>query len=211
MASTPRVVAELGRPETPDETAARKAASSRAYRSSQTFRNLLVALGVTLVVVAIVIFGVPRGSLPGQESVDVAAAAEAAQAGLGRTFLAPEVPEGWRANTARMERAAWVVVFTPDVFDSDQGFVRLTQAPADDERWVTETVGGFAPTGTVAIDGVVWDEYDVATSRGTEVTYGLSTRVGGDIVVLAGPTTADDAALIAAALADDIRALQRGN
>ncbi|HYP73058.1 MAG TPA: DUF4245 domain-containing protein, partial [Microbacterium sp.] len=64
MASgAPRVVAELGRPETPQETADRKAASSAAYRSSKTFRNLIAALLITVAVVAVVYLGVPRGSL----------------------------------------------------------------------------------------------------------------------------------------------------
>ena len=52
MARGPRIVAELGRPETPDETAARKAESSRVYRASQNTRNLVAALLVTLAVVA---------------------------------------------------------------------------------------------------------------------------------------------------------------
>jgi hypothetical protein len=45
--SAQRVVAELGRPETPEETAARKAESSRVYRSSQNFRNLIAARAST--------------------------------------------------------------------------------------------------------------------------------------------------------------------
>ena len=52
MARGPRVVAELGRPETAAETAARKAESSRVYRSSQTTRNLIAALLVTIAMLA---------------------------------------------------------------------------------------------------------------------------------------------------------------
>ena len=55
-----RVVAELGRPETPSETAARKAESSRVYRSSQTFRNLIAALLASVAVVLVIAFAVPR-------------------------------------------------------------------------------------------------------------------------------------------------------
>lgn len=209
MASAPRVVAELGRPETPDETAARKAASSHAYRSSQTFRNLIVALLVTLVVVVIVVFGVPRGSLPEQESIDVAAAAAAAQAELGRPLVSPETPEGWRANVAQFETGAWVVAFTPDVFASDEGFVRVAQGLGADEQWASRTLGGYAPTGSVTIDGIVWDEYDLPGSPpASRVSYALATQAGTDIVLVYGPTSADDAALIASALADDVRSLR---
>jgi hypothetical protein len=43
-----RVVAELGRPETPAETAARKAESSRLHRQRQTVNNLVYSLIATL-------------------------------------------------------------------------------------------------------------------------------------------------------------------
>lgn len=207
MASRPRVVAELGRPETPGETAARKAASSRAYRSSQTFRNLIVALLVTLVVVAVIVFGVPRGSLPEHESIDVAAAAEAAEAGLGHTLVSPATPEGWRANVAQFEASAWIVTFTPDVFAPDEGFVRIAQGLGADDSWVSRAVGGYAPTGSVTIDGIVWDEYDLPRSSST-LTYALSTQAGDDIVLISGPVSADDAAMIASALTADVQTLR---
>lgn len=72
MSKQPPIVAELGRPETPDETAARKAASSKAYRGSQTVRNLVAALLVTVAVVAVIIFAVPRGEPVKAEEIDVA-------------------------------------------------------------------------------------------------------------------------------------------
>lgn len=208
MASGPRVVAELGRPETPDETAARKAASSLAYRSSQTFRNLIVALVVTLAVVAVIVFAVPRGSFPEQESVDVAAAAEAARVELGRPVLAPATPEGWRANIAQFEKGTWVVAFTPDVFADDAGFVRVAQGLRADAQWVSKTLGGYAATGSVTIDGVEWTEYDLPGSTPSGISYALATEAGADTVLIYGPTTADDAAVVAAAVADDIRELR---
>ena len=67
MARAPRVVAELGRPETAQETADRKAEFSRTYRASQNTRNLIAALLVTLAVVVVIVFAVPRGSLPERE------------------------------------------------------------------------------------------------------------------------------------------------
>ncbi|MFM9597337.1 DUF4245 family protein, partial [Streptomyces scabiei] len=88
----PRIVAELGRPETPEETADRKAAASAAYRSSKTFRNLIAALLVTVAVVAVIYLGVPRGSLAEPEPVDVTASAQTASASLGHPLLVPNVP-----------------------------------------------------------------------------------------------------------------------
>ncbi len=98
----PRVVAELGRPETPSETASRKAESSRIYRSSQTFRNLIAALLVTLAVVAVVVLGVPRGDVAAPPDIDVAEVATGLGEVYGRTVISPDVPEDWRVNAAKM-------------------------------------------------------------------------------------------------------------
>ena len=65
------IVAELGRPETSEETAARKAASSKAYRSSQTVRSLVAALIVTLAIVAVIVLAVPRGEPATTQKIDV--------------------------------------------------------------------------------------------------------------------------------------------
>ena len=71
MSKQPPIVAELGRPETPEETAARKAEFSKTYRAGQSFRNLIAALIITLAVVAVVIFGVPRGEPASEPQIDL--------------------------------------------------------------------------------------------------------------------------------------------
>ncbi len=201
MATGPRVVAELGRPETPDETAARKAASSRAYRSSQTFRNLIAALIATVAVVAVVYFGVPRGTPPEPAPVDVAAAASAVQSSTGRTVLTPEVPATWRANSARIEDGAWRVVYAPGT-----GFVRVAQGFDAAETWPTSVLGGYAATGTTTIDGIEWDVYDLRAGDG--IDYALVTHAGADTVIVYGSMSAATAETAAAGLADQIRILR---
>lgn len=208
MATTPRVVAELGRPETPQETADRKAASSQAYRQSKTFRNLVTALLVTVAIVAVVYFGVPRGSLPEPEPVDVAAAAESASASIGHPVLVPTVPDSWRANSARLEGSSmWRVVYAPKT-----GYIRIAQGigqSADADAWTSRVLGGFAPTGTVNIDGIEWDEYTIASSaRSDTVSYAISTDAGSDVVLIYGATDADTAATAAEGVADQIRDLR---
>lgn len=201
MASGPRVVAELGRPETPEETAARKAESSRVYRSSQTLRNLVAALVVTVAVVAIVYFGVPRGTPPEPEPADVAAAAARVSASLERTVLVPEVPAGWRANSAQMDAGAWVTVYAPG-----DGFVRIAQGFDADEQWAASLLGGFAPTGTTTVDGIQWDVYDLpGTAR---LSYALATDAGADTVVVYGSMSAETAETAAEGLTDQIRRLR---
>lgn len=201
MASGPRIVAELGRPETPDETAARKAESSRVYRSSQTFRNLIAALIATVAVVAVVYFGVPRGTPPAPEPVDVAAAASVVSSDRDRTVVEPEVPASWRANAARVEDGAWTVVYAPP-----KGFVRIAQGFDVAEDWPTTLLGGYAPTGTTTVDGITWDVYDLPGDAG--IRYALVTDAGADTVAVYGSMSAETAQAAAAGLADQIRTLR---
>ncbi len=196
-----RVVAGLGRPETPDETAARKAESSRIYRSSQTFRNLIAALLATVAVVAVVYFAVPRGTGPEPEPVDVAASAAAAQATLGRTVIVPDAPADWRANSARMEDGAWRVVYAPA-----EDFVRIAQGFDQGDAWVSRIIGGYAATGTETIAGITWDVYEVP--RDAALSYALATTAGPDTILIYGPMSPEIAAQAAAAVADDVQALR---
>lgn len=200
----PRIVAELGRPETPDETADRKAASSAAYRSSKTFRNLLAALLVTVAIVAVVYLGVPRGSLAEPEPVDVDAAAADVSASLEHTVIVPDVPSDWRANSARVEGQMWRVVYAPPT-----GFVRVAQGIDAPEGWASRQLGNYAPTGTVTVDGIEWDEYQIpAAARTDSISYALSTDAGTDTVLIYGATDASTAAIAASGVADQIRTLR---
>jgi hypothetical protein len=205
-----RIVAELGRPETPEETAARKAESSRAYRSSKTFRNLIAALLVTVAVVAIVAFGVPRGTPATPDRIDVAAEAEATSEVLGRPVLAATVPDDWFINSARLEGDSvetWTVVYAPD---DDRGFLRVAQAFDADEAWVAETLSGAQPEDTVTIDGVTWDEYRLTGADETDnVTYALGTTAGADRILVYGSAVPELAAVVAESLAPGILDLER--
>ncbi|MET0828462.1 MAG: DUF4245 family protein [Microbacterium sp.] len=209
MAQNPRIVAELGRPETPDETASRKAESSRVYRASQNTRNLIAALLVTLVVVAIIIFAVPRGEPPQAEPIDVAAVAEGIESAEGRTVLVPDVPEAWIVNRASIEgdsTAAWTIVYVPD---ETAGFLRVAQGFDADPAWTTRVLSGASVDGTVTIDGVEWDRYNIPDpSRAGNISAALSTQAGDDIVLVYGSTDDETLALAAASVADQIIALR---
>ncbi len=204
MASGPRVVAELGRPETVQETADRKAASSAAYRSSKTFRNLLAALLVTVAVVAVVYFGVPRGSLDEPEPADVAATAAQVSSSIDHTVVVPIVPADWRANSAQLEGETWRVVYAPK-----DGYVNVAQGIDAPDGWASKRLGNYAPTGSVTIDDVVWDEYEIPPAARTDtVSYALSTTAGADTFLIYGQTDAATAAIAAEGVADQIRALR---
>jgi hypothetical protein len=209
MAHEPRVVAELGRPETPQETAARKAEFSRTYRASQNTRNLVAALLVTLAIVAVVIFAVPRGTPPPREPIDVAAVAADISETTGRTVVVPTVPDTWSVNLAQLEGdspAAWNIVYVPT---EDSGFVRFAQGFDADAAWPTQVLEGADDDGTVSIDGVEWTSYGIADPEGTgNVTGALSTTAGPDTMLVYGSAGSEALELVAASLADDVRELQ---
>ncbi|MEZ3159671.1 DUF4245 family protein [Microbacterium sp. BWT-B31] len=212
MARQPRVVAELGRPETPEETAERKAAFSAAYRSSQNVRNLVAALIATMAVVLVIVFAVPRGEPAAQADIDVAAVADRISANEGRALVVPEVPQEWRVNVARVESGssdavrAWTIAYVPG---EDDGFLRVAQGFGADAAWTTRELGGAGIAATETIDGVQWSRYAIADpEKAGNVTGALSVQAGDDVVLVYG--TAPDHLLTqtARSLSAQIRALQ---
>lgn len=205
-----RIVAELGRPETPDETAARKAESSRRYRSSKTFRNLVAAMLVTVAVVLVVYAAVPRGTPAPRPEPDVAALAADLSDDIGRTALAPTLPEGWRVNQATVEgqggTEAWTVVY---VRSGELGFLRVAQGLDADEAWVAQVLDGAPSTETTEIDGVEWDVYRPRDpDRAGNISYALATPAGPDYVLIYGDASAETTALMASSLATQVRELK---
>jgi hypothetical protein len=196
MAQAPRVVAELGRPETPEETAERKAAFSEAYRSSQTTRNLVAALIATLAVVAVIILGVPRGSIPTPAAIDVAALAKEVQQSEGRMVIVPKAPSNWVVNSAQVEGDevdAWTIVYAPP-----QGFLRIAQGFDADAAWPARELGGAGAVGTVEVGGVEWDRYRISDpATAGNVSGALSAKAGPDTVLVYG--SADEKTLEKAA------------
>jgi hypothetical protein len=199
-----RIVAELGRPETPEETAARKAAASQRYRSSKTFRNLIAALIVCVGIMAVVYLGVPRGTPADIPEADIPAAAREAAGTAGHDVIVPVAPADWRSNSARVQGGEWRIVYAPPT-----GYVEVTQAFDAPEGWASRQLGGYAATATTAIDGVDWDVYDLPSAVDT-IDYALTTQVGTDVVIigLAEGTDREAATAVADTLGDQIRTLR---
>ena len=206
----PRVVAELGRPETPEETAARKAETSRKHRQRQTLKNLVLALAASLGIVFIIVLLVPRTNGPIDRDVDVAAVAQQAQLGLPEQLAVPELPEGWRSNAAELRVpgvdgvTAWYVGYlTP----SDE-YVGMYQGLDANPTWVAEQLSRTIATGVVTIDGVQWTVYDNRRASGDvgNARYGLVTEAGSSTFVLIGTATTEEFETLATALAPAIDA-----
>lgn len=206
----PRVVAELGRPETPEETAARKAENSVNYRQRQTLRNLLLALGASLLAVLVIVLLVPRSDTPIERDIDVADVAEQAQVASDVPLAVPELPDDWRANAAELRSSdadqvtAWYVGYlTPG-----NEYIGMYQGLEANPTWVAALLERTLATGTTTIDGVEWtvhDNRDTADDVGN-ARYGLTTEAGDSTFVLLGTGTPEEFETIATALVPTIDA-----
>lgn len=201
-----RVVAELGRPETPAETAARKAESSRVYRGSQTMRNLIAALIATVAVVMIIVFMVPRGEIERPPAADVDGTATAVAAQLDTPIISPVVPKDWRANSAKIEGDIWEVIYAPG---EGKGFLRVSQGVGVDAGWAGRELVGAQPTEIVTIDGVEWQEYSFRDPKKSgNVSYALSTVAGADSILIFGSSSQDLITMVAEGLTEQIDELK---
>jgi hypothetical protein len=205
----PRVVAELGRPELPEERAARLAANSQAYRSRKTVNNLVLSLLVTVVAVLVIVLLVPRSDTPLYRNVDYSAVAANVQADVDVRIADPILPAGWRANAAEWRAGgsdkipSWYVGFlTPD-----NEFIGMTQALRANPTWLAAQLGKQAATGTVTVAGVTWDVYRNTApekDRGN-FEYALATTAGTSTFVLVGTAAEREFGVLAGAIAADVR------
>lgn len=204
------IVAELGRPETPEETAARKAASSKAYRSSQTVRSLVAALIVTLAIVTVIVLAVPRGEPATTREIDVVGIAADVESSMDRPVIVPDLADLWRVNTAELTSGAtvvWDVTLAPSAED-ERGFIKLAQAFDADSSWAPQRLNGTAPTDTTSIGGLEWDVYDLGDAGAKQnLTYAIGTQAGDDYLLLYGSRSADSTAELADSLVPQIRDL----
>lgn len=205
-AGSGRVVAELGRPETPQEAAERKAAASRTYREAKTVRNLIVALVASLALVLAIVMVVVRPDAPPREPVDYASIAASVQGDHEATIASPVLADDWASNSARVERgsdgvASWYIGFVTPT----EEFAAITQGIDANPTWVAATLRGAFATGTAEIAGATWDVYDRRGVDGAgNYEYALVTVVGSSTLVVHG--TAPDAEIntLATAVIDSV-------
>lgn len=177
---------------------ARQAERARAPWIAMVLSTLAV-LGI--VVVALMVSQPPAKPTP-TDRVDVAAAAATVPHDDGALpALAPEVPESWYSNYARLAslegkqtwEVGWVV--------SDTVFAGLRQAADVDPTWLALRTGAAPAVGTVEVDGITWQHFTPKDSREQH----LVAEVDGSTVVLT--TTGDEGVLedLAHAVAKETR------
>lgn len=205
---SPRVVAELGRPETPDETAARKAEGSRLYRTRKTVNNLVLSLLAVLATVLVIVLIVPRSDTPLTRNVDYHQVAEQTQPSVDLTIVDPELPATWRSNSAEWRTGgtggveSWYVGFLTPADD----FIGMTQAVEPNSTWLAGQLQNQRATETSTIDGVTWDVYrnqSPEQDRGNFATA-LVTESGDSTYLLIGTAERTEFDALASALAGGI-------
>ena len=211
-AKPPAVVAELGRPETPEETAARKAQNSANHRNRQTVNNLVYSLIATVALVAVIVLVVPRGNpTASTPPVEYAAVAQQAQGSEPDRLVVPQLPSGWRSNSAELRTKtsdgvdAWYIgLLTPK-----GQYIGIVQGFDANDSWVADQVNRTRIAGTREIDGVKWDVYDnrSAGSGAGNVEYALATTAGKSTVVVFGTASDDEFATASSALTDQLHSL----
>ncbi|HEV7183072.1 MAG TPA: DUF4245 domain-containing protein [Leifsonia sp.] len=208
----PAVVAELGRPETPEETAERKAQNSRNHRNRQTVNNLVYSLIATMAVVVLIVLFVPRGNpVDTSAPVDVKSIAAQAQGTQPDPLLVPSLPSGWKSNNAALHTK------TPDRVDSwyiglitpKSEYIGITQGFNANDSWVAEQVNRSIVKTTTTIDGVKWDVYDNRDSGvdNKDVDYALENTSGHSSIVVFGTAGDAEFQVVARSLAGQIHHL----
>ncbi|MBM7505378.1 DUF4245 family protein [Agromyces aurantiacus] len=206
----PRVVAELGRPETPEETAARKADDAVKRRQRQTVKNLVGSLVATLAVVAVIVLLVPRSDAPIERDIDVAAVAAQAQVGIEQQLAVPELPEGWRSNDAslRTREADGVTAWYAGYLTPSDEYAGMYQGLSANPTWTAALLANTIATGVVTIDGVEWTVYDNRESDADvgNARYGLVAEAGESTFVLLGTADPEEFDTLARAIVPAIDA-----
>jgi hypothetical protein len=193
------IVAELGRPETPEEEAARRAENSRLYRQRKTVNNLIFSMLATLGVVAIIFFAVPRADEAPAWQVDYVAVAETAQANVSSAIVVPSLNDTWTANAAEVRTGAdgtseWRIGFV----SPSQGYIGFEQAFGANSAWVSARMEGTTPVSTVTVNGITWDVYDNGSAGNN--SYALVTTLDGVTYLLRGDADTSEFSVLASAV-----------
>jgi hypothetical protein len=207
----PAVVAELGRPETPEETAERKAENSRNHRNRQTVNNLVLSLIATVALVALIVLFVPRGQPASAPAVDYKTIAAQAAGAEPDSLLTPQLPAGWMSNAAELRTRtpdgvdAWYVgLITPG-----KEYIGIMQGFKANDSWLATQVDRSPVSSTKTMCGLHWDVYDNRNSGqdNGNVDYALATRAGSSTVVVFGTAQNAEFDTVAGALCGQLGSL----
>jgi hypothetical protein len=203
----PAVVAELGRPETPEETAERQAEARRVRASHRTTTNLWLSILAGLAAVLVLVLIVPRGDAVLTSNVDYVAAAATAQDDVDVSLAVPRPGADWKANAAELRKSAgdevvsWYIGFlTPD-----GDYLGFSQGIDANTTWLDDLLRGSRPDSAMSIGGLDWTVYDNReTGARGNVEYALVTEGQDGLYAVYGTADPAEAEQLASAVAESI-------
>ena len=194
------MVAELGRPETADEKAARIAESRRRRRANQSTKNLLLSLAASLAIVLFLVLVVVRPD-PAPATIDYVTAAAEAEASLGTSVVAPVVPTTWVANRAELAGSGGVTEWAIGFITADNRFIGVLQGFDANPTWLRTALSNPGEGETVTIAEREWQLFDRRGVSGVGLReFALVTDTTDSTIVLYGTATDDDFTLLATAV-----------
>ena len=202
------IVAELGRAETPEETAARKAAATARHRGNRSVFSLIFALLASFGIIAFLVLVVVRPDAgPTQQPVDYLAAAADAQPAVDEPLVAPIVPAEWYANRARLatETADGVIRWELGFVTAETQYLAITQGIDANPSWIADQVLD-APAGpSVRLGGLDWTSYDRRdVDDPGNVEFALVTEIDGSTIVVSGTAADTEFAILAQAIGKEV-------
>lgn len=208
---TPPIVAELGRPETPEETSARKAETSRKHRASQTVVNLIWALVASLGVLLLAVLVVVRPDPPTPDPIDYQAIGEAFEGTVDTPLAAPALPQGWTANKAELQTIGGVRTWYVGFVTPSGQFIALNQGIAANPTWLDNLITPsdrptLTNTGVEVLEATSWTVYDNRTGEDAgNYAYALSAEFSESTVVLYGTADANEFRTLATAITEELK------
>jgi hypothetical protein len=199
----PAVVAELGRPETPEEASIRRDEARRNRRARQTTFNLVVATIASLLLAAFFGILMSNPGSPGIDAVDYAAAADQAQGGIEEPLVAPELTDGWQANRAELQTGDDdVTVWRLGLLTPSGDFIGVKQGIDANPTWLAAQVEATDQTGTASIGGLEWTVRE-GNPEGN-LARAMTATADGSTLVLYGTAEDDEFTELAERIAEQL-------
>ena len=222
------VVAELGRPATPQEIADRKADSSRRHRENQTPINLHVlenditayrkiteinpkndrawdALGNMYEAA-----GLHSEAISAfEQAITLAPRKEAYHFHLG---IALAYQMHYEKAIQALQNSATISTGTDGIqiwyvgfISPAQQFIGMSQGIAANRTWVANQLSGKAQTGSTLVGGVHWSIYDYRSDKDPgNLAYSMAAQIGNSDVVLFGTASTAEFHTLATAIAANL-------
>jgi hypothetical protein len=135
-------------------------AERRRRRGRQTVRDMILSMLVVTGAVAILFLPWNHRNVDPVKVVDPAPTLTSARAAVTWPVLAPKLPQTWRCTSARISAAADAqpIVHLGYLSPSDR-YVGIEESATKVTSFVRDSVVGGQPSGTVTIDGQIWQRY----------------------------------------------------